>query len=131
MKNIETVYMLLFTSIYSTTNCGLSLISILAFFQYWQHILNERAVIYNHKTHADDGLLITWSSDNINTCSGGADISSVETRGASLSKSSGKPYFSRSNNCSSQNSAKQYLQFLIFNLESTGIRLPKKLGQPN
>ena len=46
-----------FTSIYSTSKCGLGLISILAFFQYWQHILNERVqvVIYN-KTHADDGL---------------------------------------------------------------------------
>ena len=38
---------------------------------------NERAVIYNHKTHADDGLLITRSSDNINTCSGGADKHSL------------------------------------------------------
>ena len=54
-----------------------SLISILGFFQYWQHILNERVVIYSHKTHADDGLLITWSSDNINTCSGGADKPSL------------------------------------------------------
>ena len=62
--------MLLFTSIYSTGKCGLGLISILAFIQYWQHILNETAVTYNLKTHADDGLLITWSSDNINTCSG-------------------------------------------------------------
>ena len=46
-------------------------------FSYWQHILNERAVIYNHKTHVDYGLLITWSSDNINTFSGGADKASL------------------------------------------------------
>ena len=69
--------MLLFTSIYSTGKCGLGLISILAFFQYWQHILNEKVVTYNLKTHADDGLLITWSSDNINTCSGGVDKPSL------------------------------------------------------
>ena len=81
MKKIETVYMLLFTSIYLTTKCGLGLISILVFFQYWQHILNERTVIHNHKTHADDGLLITWSSDNINTCSGGADKLSLRFEG--------------------------------------------------
>ena len=73
--------MLLFTSIYSTGKCGLGLTSILAFFQYWQHILNERVVTYNLKTHADDGLLITWSSDNINTCSGGADKLSLRIEG--------------------------------------------------
>ena len=81
MTKIETVYMLLFTSIYSTTKCVLRLMNILAFFQYWQHILNERVVIYNHKAHADDGLLITWSSDNINTCSGGADKLSLRFEG--------------------------------------------------
>ena len=81
MKKTDTVYMLLFKSIYSTTKCGLGLISILAFFQYWQHILNERVVIYNHKTHADDGLLITWSSDNINTYSGGEDKPSIRFEG--------------------------------------------------
>ena len=64
MKNIE-------------TECGLGLINILAFFQYWQH----RVVIYNLKTHADDGLLITCSSDNINTCSGGADKPSLRFEG--------------------------------------------------
>ena len=69
--------MLLFTRIYSRTKYGLGLISILAFFQYWQHILSERVVIYNHNTYADDGLLITWSSDKINTCSGGADKPSL------------------------------------------------------
>ena len=73
--------MLLFTSVYSTGKCGLGLISILAFFQYWQHILNERVVTYNLKTHADDGLLITWSLDNINTCSGGADKPSLKFEG--------------------------------------------------
>ena len=73
--------MLLFTSIYSATKYGLGLRSIFAFFQYWQHILSERVVIYNHKTHADDGLLITWSSDNINTCSGGADKPSLRFEG--------------------------------------------------
>ena len=69
----------LFTSIYSTAKCGLGLKSILAFFQYWQ---TERAVIYNHKTHVDDGLSITWSSDNINTCSGGADKPSLRFEGS-------------------------------------------------
>ena len=73
--------MLLFTSIYSTGKCGVGLISILAFFQYWQHILNERVVTYNLKAHADDGLLITWSSGSINTCSGGADKPSLKFEG--------------------------------------------------
>ena len=76
-KHRNSIHMLLFTSIYSTGKCGLGLISILAFFQYWQHILNETVVTYNHKTHADDGLLITWFSDNINTCSGGVDKPSL------------------------------------------------------
>ena len=48
-------------------------LSILAFFHYWQHILYKRAVTYNKKAHADDGLLIICSSDNINTFSQGAD----------------------------------------------------------
>ena len=56
-KHRNRIHMLLLTSIYSTGKCGLGLISILAFFQYWQHILNERVVTYNLKTHADDGLL--------------------------------------------------------------------------
>ena len=79
MKKLETLYMLVFIYTYSATKCGF--ISILAFSQYRQHILYERAVIYNHKTHADDGLLITWSSDNINTCSGGADKPSLRFEG--------------------------------------------------
>ena len=46
-----------------------------------QHILNETVVTYNLKTHADDGLLITWFSDNINTCSGGVDKPSLRFEG--------------------------------------------------
>ena len=46
--------------------------------------VNERVVIYNLKTHADDGLLITWSSDNINTCSGGADKPSLRFQGVGM-----------------------------------------------